>query len=89
MMIMCDFWLVENSRSLRALRFVHDQREVLGQDQAEAPAASWKGQQSWALSVFFNFFNNRKWFICIFKNKVNNLFLQQSYLKRPLPVKLT
>ena len=22
--------------------------------------------QSWALSVFFNFFNNKKWFFCIF-----------------------
>ena len=22
--------------------------------------------QSWALSVFFNFFNNEEWFFCIF-----------------------
>ena len=44
--------------------------------------------QSWALSVFLNFFNNKRWFFCIFC-KVNNLFLHQSYLKSPLPVKLT
>ena len=43
--------------------------------------------QSWALSVFFNFFNSKKWFHCIFY-QINNLFLQQSYLKSPLPVKL-
>ena len=23
-------------------------------------------EQSWALEVFFNFFNNKKWFFCIF-----------------------
>ena len=45
-------------------------------------------QQRWALSVFFNFFTNKKWFFCIF-SKVNNLFLHQSHLKSPLPVKLT
>ena len=44
--------------------------------------------QSWALEVFFNFFNNKKLFFCIFY-QVNNLFLHQSYLKIPLPVKLT
>ena len=44
--------------------------------------------QSWALSVFFNFFNNKKWLFCIFY-QVNNLFLHQSYLKSSLPVKLT
>ena len=43
--------------------------------------------QSWALEVFFNFFNN-KWFFGIFY-KVNDLFLNQAYLKSPLPVKLT
>ena len=43
--------------------------------------------QSWAHSVFLNFFNNKKWFFCIFYH-VNNLFLHQSYLKSPLPVKL-
>ena len=36
--------------------------------------------QSWALSIFFSFFNNKKLFFCIFY-KVNNLFLHQSYLK--------
>ena len=41
-----------------------------------------------ALSVFFNFFNSKKWFYCIFY-QMNNLFLHQSYLKSPLPVKLT
>ena len=44
---------------------------------------------SWALSVFFNFFNNKKLFFCILKNKVKNLFLHPPYLKSPLPVKLT
>ena len=44
--------------------------------------------QSWALSVFLNIFNNKKWFYCIF-HQINNLFLHQSYLKSPLPVKLT
>ena len=44
--------------------------------------------QSWALSVFFNFFNNIKWFYCIF-DQINNLCLHQSYLKSPLQVKLT
>ena len=38
--------------------------------------------QSWALPVFFHFFNNRKWFCCTFY-QVNNLFLHQSYLKSP------
>ena len=44
--------------------------------------------QSWELSVFFNFFNNTIWYFCICY-QVNNLFLHQSYLKSPLPVKLT
>ena len=44
--------------------------------------------KSWALSVFFNFSNNKKWCVCIFY-QLNNLFLHQSYLKCPLPVKLT
>ena len=44
---------------------------------------------SWALalSLFFYFFTHKKWYFCIFY-KVNNLFLHQSYLKSPLPVKL-
>ena len=45
-------------------------------------------EQSWALPVFFHFFNNKKWFFCTFY-KVHNLFLHQSYLKSSLPVKLT
>ena len=52
----------------------------------------WKMQcqpQSWALSVFFNFLNKKIWFVCIFINKFNNLFLHQSYLQSPLPAKLT
>ena len=44
--------------------------------------------QSWALPVFFHFFNNKKLFFCTFY-QVNNLFLRQSYLKSPLPIKLT
>ena len=30
--------------------------------------------QSWALSVFFNFFNNKKWFYCIFFIKLVTYF---------------
>ena len=37
---------------------------------------------------FLNFFNNKKLF-CLHFFQVNNLFLHQSYLKSPLPVKLT
>ena len=37
---------------------------------------------------FFNFCNDEKWIVCTFC-KVNNLFMHQSYLKSPLPVKLT
>ena len=37
---------------------------------------------------FFNFFNNKNDFYCTFYH-INNLFLHQSYLKNPLPVKLT
>ena len=44
--------------------------------------------QSWALPVFFHFFNNKKLFFCTFY-QVSNLFLHQSYLKSPFPVKLT
>ena len=33
----------------------------------------YKRIQSWALPVFFNFFNNKKWFVYIFY-QVNNLF---------------
>ena len=40
--------------------------------------------QSWALPVFYHFFNNKKWFFCTFY-QVNNLFLHQSYLKSPIP----
>ena len=47
-----------------------------------------KTRQSWALSVFFNIFHNKKIVYCNFY-KVNNLFLHMSYLKSPLPVKLT
>ena len=45
-------------------------------------------RQSWALSVFVNFFNNKKCPFCIYY-KVNDQLLHQSYLKSPLPVKLT
>ena len=50
--------------------------------------ASQPNEQSWALSVFLNIFNSKKWLVCIFYN-VNNLFLHQFYLKSPLPVKLS
>ena len=40
--------------------------------------------QSWALSVFFNFFNINKWFFCIFY-QVHNLFLPLSLFKKPTP----
>ena len=39
--------------------------------------------QSWALWVFLKFFITKKWFVFIFY-QVNNLFLHQSYSKRPL-----
>ena len=42
--------------------------------------------QSWALSVTFSMVKSD--FFCIFY-KVGNPFLHQSYLKSPLPVKLT
>ena len=45
-------------------------------------------RQSWALPVFFNFFNNKKWFFCTFY-KVDSLFLHQFYVKSQLSVKLT
>ena len=44
--------------------------------------------QRWALSVFLNFFNTKKWYFSNFY-QVNNLFLHQSYKKSHLPVKLT
>ena len=61
------------------------------QKRAQVPSSvkqtDWLGQ-SWALLVFLNFFNNKKWFFCIFY-EVNDQFLNRSYLKSPLPVKLT
>ena len=44
--------------------------------------------QSWALSVFLNFLLIKNDFFAFFY-EVNNLFLHLSYLKSPLPVKLT
>ena len=44
--------------------------------------------QSWALLVFWVFSIIKNDFFCIFY-QVNSLFLHQSYLKSPLPVKLT
>ena len=41
-----------------------------------------------ALSVFFNFFNIKKWFVTIFY-QVNNLFLHKPYFKSPFPAKFT
>ena len=43
--------------------------------------------QNTALSVFFNFFTNKKVFFCIFIKLIT--ISAQSYLKSPLPVKLT
>ena len=40
--------------------------------------------QSWALSVFFNFFNNKKWLFCIFY-QVDNLFTAPALFKKPTP----
>ena len=37
--------------------------------------------QSWALSVFFNFFNNKKWFYCIFIKLLTYFLL----FKKPTP----
>ena len=44
------------------------------------PSVLSRSDQSWALSVFLNFFKNKKC-LAFFINKVNNLFLHQSYLK--------
>ena len=52
--------------------------------------------QRWAIAIlgraghfqYFSFFNLKKLFFCIFY-QVSNLFLHQSNLKSPLPVKLT
>ena len=50
----------------------------LGQDLAQGDLAVAGVLQKW----------KKKWFYCIFY-QVNNLFLHQSYLKSPLPAKLT
>ena len=44
--------------------------------------------QSWALPVFFHFSIIKNDFFALFY-KVNNRFLHQSYLKSPIPFKLT
>ena len=44
--------------------------------------------QSWALEVFSNIFNDEKYF-CLHFYQVNNLFLHQSYWESQLSVKLT
>ena len=57
----------------------------------QTPSAQLRAQatgQSWALPVFFYFFNNKKWFFCTFY-KINNLFLHQSYLKTPTPSQIS
>ena len=41
-------------------------------------------EQSWALSVVLNFFNNKKSFFCIFY-QVNSLFLNRVLFKKPTP----
>ena len=64
-----------------------------------SPSAGWAGRrtsqrcsemsgQSWALEVSLNIFTKKKWFLGFFY-QVNNLFLHQSFLKSPFPVKLT
>ena len=42
--------------------------------------------QSWALEVFFNFYNNKKWFFCIVY-QVNNL-AKKVLLKTPTPIQI-
>ena len=53
--------------------------EFLKSYKAKKPASA----QLCAAVAFFNFFNNNKWFYCIFY-QINNLFLHQSYLKPKL-----
>ena len=74
-----DGW-PEEQKDEHALNEEHSEKETSG-----SPTHS--RRQSWALPVFFNLFTNKKCF-CIFY-QANNLFLHQSYLKSPLPVKLT
>ena len=61
----------ELERQQHHMVIVH-QKEV---DEAKVGTA-----QSWALSAFFNFFNNKKWFFYILY-KASNLFLHPSNLK--------
>ena len=42
------------------------------------------GSQSWALEVFLNFFNKKNRLYVIF-DQVKNLFMRQSYSKKPTP----
>ena len=72
-------WHLGTNGLKREFAFVHAEAQY---------ARAHHRDQSWALSVFFHFFNNKKWFFCTFY-QVDNLFLHQSYLKSPLPVKLT
>ena len=43
-----------------------------------------KKVQSWALEVFLNFFNDKKWFFCIFY-QVNNLISAPVLFKKSIP----
>ena len=63
------------------------QRLSLDQCQGVSGKRCFDFNQSWALSVFFHFFNNKNF--CLHFFQVKNLFLHQSYLKSPLPVKWT
>ena len=47
------------------------------------------GLQSWALLVFLNFFNNKNDCFACFIKSITYFYTSQSYLKSPLPVKLT
>ena len=62
-------------------------RPIAGKLEPILQSVWWPPRQSWALPVFFHFFNNKKWFFCTFY-QANNLFLHQSYLKSPLILKI-
>ena len=57
---------------------------VLVEDPIFATQEYYHYLQSWALSVFFYFFNNKNWVFCIL-HQVNNLYLCTSPIKKPTP----
>ena len=56
----------------------YDIKKLLSEKNSPRPSIANRISQSWALEVFWNFFNNKKLFCCIF---YQGLFLHQSYSK--------